>query len=63
MAYRELDLRNREVERATQLKSKFLASMSHQATDSLLPTQLWASPTSCQKDTAGQTNGQAKTLR
>jgi PAS domain S-box-containing protein len=26
----ELDLRNREVERATQLKSKFLASMSHE---------------------------------
>ena len=29
-ANRELDLRNREVERATQLKSKFLASMSHE---------------------------------
>ncbi|MGH9544041.1 MAG: response regulator [Terriglobales bacterium] len=27
---RELDLRNREVERATQLKSKFLATMSHE---------------------------------
>lgn len=27
---RELELRNREVERATQLKSKFLASMSHE---------------------------------
>ena len=27
---RELDLRNREVERATQMKSKFLASMSHE---------------------------------
>jgi PAS domain S-box-containing protein len=27
---KELDLRNREVERATQLKSKFLASMSHE---------------------------------
>jgi signal transduction histidine kinase/CheY-like chemotaxis protein len=30
VANRELDLRNREVERATQLKSKFLASMSHE---------------------------------
>jgi PAS domain S-box-containing protein len=29
-ANRELELRNREVERATQLKSKFLASMSHE---------------------------------
>jgi signal transduction histidine kinase/DNA-binding response OmpR family regulator len=29
-ANKELDLRNREVERATQLKSKFLASMSHE---------------------------------
>jgi CheY-like chemotaxis protein len=29
-ANRELGLRNREVERATQLKSKFLASMSHE---------------------------------
>src|SRR5579862_3198718 len=29
-ANRELDLRNREVERATQLKSKFLANMSHE---------------------------------
>src|SRR5258706_1680641 len=27
---KELDLRNREVERATQMKSKFLASMSHE---------------------------------
>jgi len=30
VANKELDLRNREVERATQLKSKFLASMSHE---------------------------------
>jgi CheY-like chemotaxis protein len=30
VANRELDLRNREVERATQMKSKFLASMSHE---------------------------------
>jgi signal transduction histidine kinase/CheY-like chemotaxis protein len=30
VANQELDLRNREVERATQLKSKFLASMSHE---------------------------------
>lgn len=29
-ANRELELRNREVERATELKSKFLASMSHE---------------------------------
>lgn len=29
-ANRELEIRNREVERATQLKSKFLASMSHE---------------------------------
>ena len=29
-ANKELELRNREVERATQLKSKFLASMSHE---------------------------------
>ncbi len=29
-ANRELELRNREVERATQLKSRFLASMSHE---------------------------------
>jgi PAS domain S-box-containing protein len=29
-ANRELELRNREVERATQLKSKFLATMSHE---------------------------------
>jgi PAS domain S-box-containing protein len=29
-ANRELELRNREVQRATQLKSKFLASMSHE---------------------------------
>jgi PAS domain S-box-containing protein len=29
-ANKELDLRNREVERATQMKSKFLASMSHE---------------------------------
>jgi PAS domain S-box-containing protein len=29
-ANQELDLRNREVERATQMKSKFLASMSHE---------------------------------
>ena len=27
---RELELRNREVQRATQMKSKFLASMSHE---------------------------------
>lgn len=30
VANRELDIRNREVERATQMKSKFLASMSHE---------------------------------
>jgi signal transduction histidine kinase/DNA-binding response OmpR family regulator len=30
VANKELDLRNREVERATQMKSKFLASMSHE---------------------------------
>jgi PAS domain S-box-containing protein len=30
MANRELELRNREVERATNMKSKFLASMSHE---------------------------------
>jgi signal transduction histidine kinase/DNA-binding response OmpR family regulator len=30
IANKDLDLRNREVERATQLKSKFLASMSHE---------------------------------
>jgi signal transduction histidine kinase/CheY-like chemotaxis protein len=30
VANQKLDLRNREVERATQLKSKFLASMSHE---------------------------------
>jgi PAS domain S-box-containing protein len=30
VANQELELRNREVERATQLKSKFLASMSHE---------------------------------
>jgi PAS domain S-box-containing protein len=30
IANQELELRNREVERATQLKSKFLASMSHE---------------------------------
>ena len=30
VANKQLDLRNREVERATQLKSKFLASMSHE---------------------------------
>jgi signal transduction histidine kinase/DNA-binding response OmpR family regulator len=30
VANQELDLRNREVERATELKSKFLASMSHE---------------------------------
>jgi len=30
VANRELEVRNREVERATQLKSKFLASMSHE---------------------------------
>ena len=30
IANKELDLRNREVERATQMKSKFLASMSHE---------------------------------
>ena len=29
-ANKELELRNREVERATQMKSKFLASMSHE---------------------------------
>jgi len=30
VANKELDLRNREVERATQMKSRFLASMSHE---------------------------------
>jgi PAS domain S-box-containing protein len=57
-ANRELELRNREVERATQLKSKFLASMSHELRTPL--NAIVGFSDLLAEETAGQLNAKQK---